>query len=245
MTATPSELVDTTTIPIEKPNEKRRAQMETIKKELQLENGKTIILNNSAEKIFLRRRKHWFVLISPMLWITGAYLAILAVSVVASMFVQRLQILALPFMLLMTILYLNIGAKLIMDWLFNFYVLTDKRVLEIRYSPLFKDVINNVILSQVKTTEVSFESKGLINRLFNLGDVIITFDRPTHQDEFILTNVADPKDVCFLMAQVLDITAQSRNKDMMESPVWFRSHDGKGTYHTTDEILPAGNFRFA
>lgn len=219
--------------------------METTTKELQLENGKTITIGNTAEKIFLRRRKHWFVLVHPILYLFLGYIFILTVSFIASYMFPQLRIVALPFAILITILFINIVVKLIIDWLFHFYVLTDKRILDIQYSPLFKDVINNVILSQVKTTEVSFESKGFVNRFFNIGDVILTFDRPTHEDEFTLADIADPKDICFLMANLLDITRQNfyGAQDMMAKPVWTRTKNDKKHYRITDEIFPDANFR--
>lgn len=222
--------------------------METTKNELQLENGKTIDLRDTTEKIFLRKRKHWIVLVAPVFSLLIGYIFILAISLGASLMYYQLRILALPFVILLTILIINIVVKLVMDWLFHFYVLTNKRILDIQYSPLFKDIINNVILSQVKTTEVSFESKGFVNRLFNLGNVIVTFDRPTHADEFLLDDIADPKDVCFLMARVLDITGQNNlaaNQDLMARPVWTRTNDTAHPYHITDEIVPKRNYGFA
>ncbi|MEM4271140.1 MAG: hypothetical protein QXO70_03550, partial [Candidatus Pacearchaeota archaeon] len=126
----------------------------------------------------------------------------------------------------------------IADWHCHFYLLTNRRVLEVSYKPLFSNTINNVILNQVKSTEIDIEKKGFINQLFDIGNVIITFDRPTHREEFCFMNIKDPRSVGFLLADVLDMN--KTKLDLMVNPVWYRSRENEKPYRITEEIFPGG-----
>jgi len=129
-------------------------------------------------------------------------------------------------------------AKIVVDWHCHFYILTTNRILEVCYKPLFSNYINNVILNQVKSTEIDIEKAGIINQLLDMGNVIVTFDRPTHQEEFRLMNIKNPKEIGFLMSDVLDI----EKPDMMSSPMWYKSKNEENRFRITEEIFPGHSF---
>jgi len=188
------------------------------------------------EKILLRRREHWLPLVISIVFTLtlGILLALLNLFLFLRVFPNISLFLTLNLVILLS--SLTLISKLIADWHCHFYLLTNRRVLEVSYKPLFASTINNVILNQVKSTEIDIEKKGLINQIFDIGNVIITFDRPTHQEEFRFTNIRDPKSVGFLLADVLDMN--KAELDLMTNPVWYRSRDKEKPYRITDEIFP-------
>lgn len=195
------------------------------------------------EKLLIRRRQHWFVLFLPILaTILLSTLLIGVIFIAASAVPSQITFFTL---LSLTILILatSIIAKLITDWYFHFYVLTDHRILEISYKPLFSDKVNNVILNQVKSTEIDINTVGIINELLDMGDVIVTFDRPTHEEEFIFSNIKNPKSVGFLLCDCLDV---SRSNVNIKEPtvVWFRPKNkgGDDDFKFIEEISGTGSF---
>lgn len=197
----------------------------------------------AAEKLLFRRRQHWFTLFLPIL----ATILLSALSIGITLFAASAVPSQIIFFTVLSLIILAITtsgvAKLIIDWYFHFYVLTDNRILEISYKPLFSDKINNVILNQVKSTEIDINTVGIINKLLDMGDVVVTFDRPTHEEEFIFSNIKNPKSVGFLLCDALDVSKSAVNIKEPEV-VWFRSKkkDSDDNFKFTEEIFPAGSF---
>jgi len=90
---------------------------------------------------------------------------------------------------------LSISAKIVTDWYFHFYVVTDKRIIEISHAPLFSHTMCDVLLSQVRCTEIDVKINGIIHQLLDIGDIIVSFDRPTHQEEFVFYDIKDPRKI--------------------------------------------------
>ncbi len=188
----------------------------------------------SGEEILLRRRQHWFTLLVPVLF-TFTVAAILVISL---FYILILRLNNFPVFISITLIIFllasSIITKLIVDWHCHFYILTLDRILEISYKPLFTDYINNIILNQVKSTEIDVEKNGFINQILDIGDVYVTFDRPTHREQFALTGIKDPRSVGFLMSEVLDV----EKRDFMENPVWYKTNNIRKPFRITEEIFP-------
>jgi len=174
------------------------------------------------------------------------FLIVLAISVSLILYylfiLKFLQVsLFLSSVFVVILITLSAIAKIVVDWHCHFYILTTNRILEVCYKPLFSNYINNVILNQVKSTEIDIEKTGIINQLLDMGNVIITFDRPTHQEEFRLMNIEDPKETGFLMSDALDI----EKTDMMDAPIWYKSKNEEHRFRITEEIFPGHSFGVA
>src|SRR3989344_5765591 len=195
-------------------------------------------LLNPHEKILLRKRQHWFTLVMSMLAsiLIGLLLMLLNYSIFSLILHNYSLLLTLSLVILLFIS--TVIAKLIADWHCHFYLLTNRRVLEVSYKPLFANNINNVILNQVKSTEIDIEKKGFINQILDIGNVMITFDRPTHQEEFCFMNIQDPRSVGFLLADVLDMN--KAELDLMTAPIWYKTKDKERPYRITGELFPEG-----
>ena len=185
-----------------------------------------------GEKLIFAKRKHWFVLVSQ-LCTTIAISLLLALVAVFLFLLFAYPTLAITSVFVIFTITFSILAKLFVDWYCQVYVVTTRRIFEVCYSPLFSDQINDVLLDQVRCTEVDVKRNGIINELIDMGDVVVAFDRPTHQQEFMLLNIKDPKGTGILLADVLDSL-----KPAGSMSTWYRIHDRPNQYRFTEEIFP-------
>lgn len=110
-----------------------------------------------------------------------------------------------------------------MDWYFHLYILTNRKILEVWYAPLYSHVMNDVLLDQVNCTQVDFRRSGFLNEMLDMGDVVLTFDRPTHQEEFIFKDVSKSYKLgVFLTRKLLDRGSQQQATKIQ--PIWFKSY---------------------
>ena len=148
-----------------------------------------------GEELLLVQRKHPLVFILPV----SAALIFGIISVIASVlllpFVSSYLYLLTSGILVVLIFISTIIIRSIIDWYFNFYIATNRKIIEVSYRPLSSREVNEVLLDQVKCTEIDSKVGGAINEFLDIGDVIVTFDRPTHQEEFVFENVPDPKKI--------------------------------------------------
>lgn len=94
----------------------------------------------------------------------------------------------------------------IVHWYFHLYVITTRKIVEVRYSPLFSEISNSVLLDQLRCTEIDAEMYGFVSEVLDLGNVAITFDRPTSQEEFILKGIRSPRKVANYLSSHLHTT---------------------------------------
>lgn len=205
--------------------------------------GLPAILNNSrsppltSERLLFATRKHWFVLVSPLisiflifLFLTG-FLTILFAYNLISFFIFFSSL------LLSVVLLATLATKFIVEWYFHLYLVTSRKILEIECKPLTSHAVNHVLLNQVRCTEVDARVNGLINELVDMGDVTVTFDRPTHYSAFIIANIKNPRRTGLFLGQILDAVTSEQNKSF-----WYKQKDSQEDWNYTEEILP--KFRF-
>jgi hypothetical protein len=177
-------------------------------------------LTLKGEKLLMVIRKHPFVVILPVA-VTILLTIFLQISlyIVFTRFFTSYPLLITTSLLLLSVA-LAIVAKVIIDWYFHIYILTNRKILEFRYTPLTSYVVNDIMLDRVYCTEVDFQTNGMLHDLLDLGDIIITFDRPTHQEEFRIQNVHNCHSISnFLAQQLLDGKQQEPI-----TPIWFPGH---------------------
>lgn len=170
-----------------------------------------------GERLLLAIREHYEPLIIRLLEIAGAALLVSIISAAGSFFL--LHSLSLSLLLFSTILLLGSGLVLreIMHWYFHLYVITTKKIIEVSYSPLTSELSNSVLLDQLRCTEIDAELTGFISEFLDMGNVTITFDRPTHQTEFTLKNIRSPRKI----ANYLSSHLHSGEKDN-PNQIWFK-----------------------
>lgn len=152
------------------------------------------------EKLIFACREHWLPLVLRLVRqaLTGLVIAI-ALSFVFAFSLKSLSLAVSTFFLI--VLLTNIVAvRELIHWCYHLYIATNKQLIEVRYSPLLSHAINSVLLDQIRCTEIDVEMYGIIPELIGIGNVAITFDRPTNKDEFVIKGVRSPRSVANLLS---------------------------------------------
>ncbi len=71
------------------------------------------------------------------------------------------------------------------------------------YTPLYSHVVNDIFLDKVNCTEIDLSSQGFFHELIDMGNLTITFDRPTHQEEFVLQDIKNCDEIGKFLTQHL------------------------------------------
>lgn len=187
-----------------------------------------------GERLIVAKRQHWLVTVPAItLTIFSSFLFISLLVVVFSLNFIDATLLTIS-TLIVLIVMTSFLAKIIADWYYHLYIFTSKRIVEVRCEPLFSDTINDVLLDQVRITEIDAKIKGFVNELFDIGDVIISFDRPSHAQRFVIENVKDPAATGAVLTNTVKIMMES-------SPVWFQPRNPIGEYYKfTEDVEPNG-----
>jgi len=160
------------------------------------------IITLPGEMLVLVERKHWSTFFVPLLFMLLSFCFIFIVLYLFFTFIPEF----LPAFFLVAIVVFNliatIAAKSVIDWYFNLYVITNRKIAEVSYRPLSSRRINEILLDQVRCTEIDTRTEGIFNDLLDIGDVVITFDRPTHEEEFTLKDVKNPKRIEFYLEKI-------------------------------------------
>lgn len=177
-------------------------------------------LTLKGEELLLVKRKHPLTLIFSV-----SFISLILCLFIIGIFFLFVKFFASPSLFIATALILiSLGmtaiTKCILDWYFHVYILTTRKILEIWYTPLSGHIVNDILLDKVSCTEIDLKRSGLLQEIFDMGDVIISFDRPTHQEEFVLKDIKD----CYKLGVFL--TQQLLERRDIEPPtgqtIWLR-----------------------
>ncbi len=191
-----------------------------------------------GEELIFAQRKHWLTFATPifMLSIMGIAASI-ALIIASSMFINYLFLL-FPAFLLMSVFILSVALRSIIDWYFNIYIVTNKKIMEISYSPLSSQQINEVLLDQVKCTEIDTKTEGFLNDILDIGHVIVTFDRPTHQEEFVFDYMESPRKIeAYLEGALYGSTFQNIDN---QNILYKKNKNSPGKWTYLEDINPFG-----
>lgn len=193
---------------------------------------KTLLKENftaNGEQVIFIDREHWFVLIAPIatLFLIGSLPFFASFTAFSFLDLHHFFFLASVFtMICISGIFI---AKTLIDWCFHVYIITNKKILEVWYRPLFSEIMNDVLLDQVRCTEVDVQIHGILHELLDLGDITLTFDRPTHQEYFTLKNVSHPRAVALRMATMFG------SSSLTGGQAWYR---GKNGFRFMEDIIP-------
>jgi hypothetical protein len=175
------------------------------------------------EELIFACREHWLPLVLRLfrLAFIGLTLAIALSFVFVFIFHSiSLGISSFLFLLLVTGM---ISIRYLIHWSFHLYIATNKQIIEVHYSPLMSEAINSVLLDQIRCTEIDVEMFGIIPELIGIGDVELTFDRPTHKEEFVIKSIRSPRTIANLLsAQIHQTNPQVAQKQYMKQPLWIK-----------------------
>jgi len=169
------------------------------------------------EQLVLAERKHKILIIYEI--IIALFLTLGATFIAYSILLYYLHSPSIFIAVFLVIFCTSTSliAKIIIDWYLHIYIITNKKILEVYYSPLFFYKTSGVQLNQVRCTEIDEKRDGIINEILDKGDVILTFDRPTHQEEFVLTDIRNPRQIALTLSNMF-----ARFEPDTSQPIWYK-----------------------
>lgn len=198
----------------------------------------TRFLNYPGEKVIVALREHQITILPSLLILTCV--TIFLIFCTAAVYYFTGSFLLLVSSLLTSVLIgLTLLVKTLLDWYFHVFVITNRKVLEFRYSPFSTCTINDILLDQVKCTEVDMQTEGMMHEFFDIGNVVMTFDRPTHQQEFTLSNIRQYRKVGALLCNYLVKTSPAQDSDTRS--VWYRFRDNPERFVFREEASTQAN----
>lgn len=184
-----------------------------------------------GEKLLFAQRQHKITLIVPVFLVF--FLALFSVGIFSTIY---FFILSIPFLflglLLTVVITLITLSRVFTEWFFHFYIITDHKLLEGKYAPFSMSKLNDVLLDQVKFTEIDTEKDGIINQLLDIGDVTITFDRPIHQQEITFSKIKHADKISDILSSQLTVNSPPTNE------AWYKYKDQPNRMVYTEQISP-------
>lgn len=178
-------------------------------------------LDSKDEKILLWQRTHWiFPLWSCLVTLFTGIVFMLSSVVCLERFIQSSSFFIAYGYCICCFLFI-IFSNIVVNWYFHFYLVTTNKIMEVRYSPFFAYKTNCVLLNQVHVTEIDNNRFGILKELFDYGNITVTFDRPTHEDEFTFTNIAHPVHLANRLQQYFSLT-------FSDDQIWYSHTQRRG-----------------
>ena len=195
-------------------------------------------LTMSTEKLLVVTRRHFIVLVGPFVSLLAVGIIFVASSIYFFSAIYSSKLLLLSCILTIVSIVLTLSAKIIIDWYFNLYVATSRKLLEVKYSPLISFNFNQVLLDQVKCTELDMSKSGILSDFIDVGSIGITFDRPTHYEVFYFENIPESKEIGIHLSNEYAELGKLDNKNQY----WFRQNYNNPTNRMNymEEVFPNG-----
>ncbi len=185
------------------------------------------------ERLLVVTRKHPLILLGPLLSL--AFISLLGIVASVYLFIISFSSELIAFTVVITIVnvFISLLIKIFIDWYFNLYIATTRKILEVRYSPLASFNQDQVLLDQVKCTEIDTLKSGLISDFIDMGNIAITFDRPTHHDIFYLENIRNSR----VIGIHLSNEYAQRGHYYPQGEMWYRDTSRRNNFAYFDETF--------
>ncbi|MFI5265118.1 MAG: hypothetical protein ACHQT7_00020 [Candidatus Levyibacteriota bacterium] len=178
-------------------------------------------LTPGDETLILAVREHSIPLLLRILQLGIAETLFTVGATIAAYVISHDIIFSIAVLLTLGLISGGLAIRELVHWYFHLYLITTKKILEVRYNPLFSELSSSVLLDQVRCTEIDAEMHGFISEILDLGNVRITFDRPTHQEEFVLKNIRSPRKIANHLSTHL-YSSMKQEVDINQE-VWFKN----------------------
>ncbi len=181
--------------------------------------GKFKLFND--EELIFATREHWLPLALRL--VRQMTLGLLTATMIAAVLVLLLHSVSLSLSAFFLIILITsvISVRDLIHWSFHLYIATNKQIIEIHYSPLLSEAMNSVLLDQIRCTEIDVAMYGFIPELIGIGNVELTFDRPTHKEEFIIRDIRSPRKIANLLSAQIH-QGQQGGQITRPQPLWVR-----------------------
>ena len=172
------------------------------------------------EELIFATREHWLMIVLRL--VKKAFISLIMALVVAVVLYISLQSISLTLSAFFLIMLIGSSASVrdLIHWSFHLYIATNRQIIEVHYSPLLSESINSVLLDQIRCTEIDVEMYGLIPELIGIGNVALTFDRPTHKEEFVIRDIRAPRTIANLLSA--QIHQKPNVLQRLNQPFWVK-----------------------
>ena len=174
-------------------------------------------ITRPGEMLLFATSRHVFTLIGPILSTIIFSVASFVLAVFLQNFFQFPVVVLVGIVFFIILAASSIFMKLVVDWYFHFYVITNYKILEVCYKPFFSKDIFVVPLDQMRCVEVNAKTYGFINTLYDIGDVTIQLDFLTHQDTFAMTNITSPQRTSIMLSDLLNVIIAKRTDQKFDN----------------------------
>ncbi len=170
------------------------------------------------EKLLFVGKPHAITLFLPLISVGSIVLCLLVITGYFFLVLYSQPTLFL-FALIAALLFGGIGLiATLFEWIIHFYIVTDRKIIEMYYASPISHSLSTILLDQVRCTEVDIQKNGLVREVLDVGDVVITFDRPTHHDAFILKDIKLPEKVGIYLGDILT----TKGNQALKKPFWYK-----------------------
>lgn len=146
-----------------------------------------------------------FAIFVPFFW--GEFPFVKALNDVTIMEMTMLWYMALAFY----------GIQSFLLWFYNVYIVTNERLVDVDFLGLLSKTINVTQLSKIE--DVNYSQKGLMQSMFDYGDVIVetaseqkTTDLTGETSAFTFKSISNPDKVVTLISQLIEDEERENNK---------------------------------
>lgn len=154
------------------------------------------------EELILAKRKHWIIMIAPIINSVLIWIVVMTALYVGTLLYFSIPVLFLTISLLVITVSISRIVKLIIEWYCHLYIITNRRIMEIRHVPFSSYHVNDLLLDQMRVAEIDVEVGSIYNELVGKGDVIIQVDQLAREHHFRLSDVGEPRKTAMFLTQV-------------------------------------------
>ncbi len=172
------------------------------------------LLTTQDEEVILAAREHVAPMLLRCFYIFCALISVSSIAAIGTFILFNDIVITIGIYLLVLFILSGLITREIIHWHLHIYLITNKKISELRFTPLFSEISNYILLDQLRCTEIDTKRQGLVPELLNMGDVSITFDRPTHQEEFVLKNIRSPRRTAHTLSAKLQKTPSLASKEL-------------------------------
>lgn len=190
-------------------------------------------LTNAEEKVVLTKRSHWVTLLAKILAITIVSFILLFFSFFLFAILTLPVKLFVSSVILISILELTLISKLIVDWYCHFYILTNKKLLDVSYSPLFSETAYEVPINQAACSRIVVKKNQILSSFFPIGSINLIFQGKDYTQEFKFSKIGNPEETSLFLSEYFGII-----KDKNIRPFWERAREKMQPFTFVDSVFP-------
>lgn len=166
-------------------------------------NGPTIKLH-SGERLLLVQRKHWIAIVLPMLIHAGILLILLLAFIFAPSFgfFPQISQALIDITLILVSLLAIIGIYTVMDWIFEFYIITDKRIINVHFFKIRGVDFDEYFFTEGAQIEIDRVVSNFIYDLLEIEDIHIGFQSIVRTEHFVIETPSNANQIYSLIEKL-------------------------------------------